>query len=81
MYNFESLGLQVGFHTVTVFFRDEFTQTTDVTTDFTIISDLQIECEERNDVVTGGVDCQSTGGIGSVTFMCSSDGAPAQTCK
>lgn len=80
-FKLESIGIQIGSHTVTVIIRDIFSQQIHRDISFTVVSDLQIECQELNQVVTiGGVDCQSVGGIGRVSFTCSFDNKPAEEC-
>ena len=77
----EDIGLQVGSHSVIVFIRDAFSQQVQVELSFTIVSDLQIDCQELNvGVTTGGVDCERTGGIGEVSFTCSIDDEAPEDC-
>lgn len=80
-FSFADLGLTVGPHSVTVFVVDIFEQQAREVVDFTVISNLRIVCQESNSLTAGEVDCQSTDGIGAVTFTCSYDGEPPEDCK
>ena len=75
------IQIQVGNHTAIIFVRDLYSQQVQVNLNFTIVSDLQIECQEVNEVVTArGVNCESTGGIGDVFFTCFIDSGSAEDC-
>ena len=82
LFELQTVNIQVGEHVMRIFVRDEFFQQVNVDITFTIVSDLQIQCqEEGSDLTTGRVDCGSTGGIGSVSFTCSIDNTVAEVCK
>lgn len=81
-FDLQTVGIQVGNHVIQVFVRDEYFQQVDVDVRFTIVSDLEINCQEMRSGLTGTlVNCDSTGGIGSVTFNCSIDGSPTEPCE
>lgn len=81
MYDLQNINIQVGRHTAIIFIRDEFSQQVQDDIVFTIVSDLQIQCQELDDsLVVGGVDCRTEGGIGAVSFSCSIDDGPSTEC-
>lgn len=81
MFDLQSIGIQVGRHKVLIFVRDIYFQQNTLERNFTIVSDLEIQCQEvERGVTIGSVDCQSTGGIGSVSFTCFLDGNPIAEC-
>ena len=80
-FELQDIGIRVGEHTVRIFIRDVFSQQVDVDVSFTIVSDLQIECQELDGGLTGArIDCESSGGIGSVFFTCSLDDGALEGC-
>lgn len=81
MFDLQSIGIQVGRHRVLIVIRDIYFQLNTLERNFTIVSDLEIQCQEVDRGVTiGSVDCQSTGGIGSVDFTCFLDDNPIVEC-
>ena len=82
VFELQSIDIQVGGHIVVIFIRDIYSQQVQRDLSFNIVSDLQIECQELDSVVTvGAVDCKSDGGIGDVSFNCSIDEGPTEDCK
>ena len=82
VFELQTINIRVGAHVIQVFVRDEFFQQVHLDVNFTIVSDLQIQCEvDSSSLTTSVVKCGSTGGIGSVTFTCSIDGTLPEECE
>ena len=82
VFELQTINIQVGAHIIQVFVRVEFFQQVHLDVSFTIVSDLQIQCEvDSSSLTTSVVECGSTGGIGSVTFTCSIDGTLPEECE
>lgn len=78
-FNIIDHGLTVGQHSLKVTIVDVFERTQTVLLDFSIISNLTINCIETEETPSVlQFDCHTSGGIGDVTYACSIDG---EDCK
>ena len=81
-FNVLDLGLSLGSHTVDLNVTDVFDRTVPVPVTFSVVSDLMLECSEVEEGISfRGIDCSTTGGIGTVSYSCSFDGSPAEDCE